>query len=90
MSCNLSESVCHARITRSSFSASMRWSTRESSMAMSLLCSCVSVIGGLDSRLPLALFRLFGLFGLFGMIVRLLRNESVSVVRTCRGGVLGT
>ena len=56
-------------------------------MAMPLLCSCVSVIGGLDSRLPLSLFRLFRLFG---MIVRLLRNESVSVVHTCRGGVLGT
>ena len=27
-------------------------------MAMSLLCSCVSVIGGLHSRLPLSLFRL--------------------------------
>ena len=63
LSCNLSESVCNARITRSSFSASMRWSTRESSMAMPLLCSRISVIGSLDSRLPLSLFRLFCLFG---------------------------
>ena len=59
-------------------------------MAMPLLCSRVSVIGGLDSRLPLSLFRLFRIFGLFVMIVRLLRNKSVSVVHTCRGGVLGT
>ena len=59
-------------------------------MTMPLLRSRVSVIGGLDSRLPLSLFRLSRLFGLFGMIVRILRNESVSVVHNCRGGVLGT
>ena len=59
-------------------------------MAMPLLRSRVSVIGGLDSRLRCHVSA--------ASLIRLirhdcpsrLRNESVSVVHTCRGGVLGT